>query len=146
MQRILRWAGLCVLLSLVGVLMAQPAAPDQSVSASLKSMPLDSGGPVVSKTDGTGAEAQIYNGTLFPTQRIEFNPVVSEYGLKIAGQKVALISTDKGFCVKGDSGKPHCIKPKRFCLRRSSHPQRAKIFPGLPLRIPSTRLWVPDAA
>jgi hypothetical protein len=93
-----------MLLVLVGALAARAGPPGESVSAPLKSVPLDSGGPVVSKTDVAVPRPQIVDDFLVPRLEVQFNPVVKEYGLKIAGQKVAILSTDDGFIVKGVSG------------------------------------------
>ena len=108
MRESLRWVGQGMLLVLVGALAARagPAGPPgESVSASLQSAPLDGVAAVVSKTDGAAAKAQILGaGILAPSVHIQFGPVVKEYGLKIAGQKVSIIATDSGFAVKGDTG------------------------------------------
>jgi hypothetical protein len=93
-----------MLLVLAGALAARAGPPGESVSAPLKSVPLDSGNSVVSKTDVAAAQPRILDDFLIPSLEVQFSPVVKEYGLTIAGQKVAIVSTDDGFIVKGDSG------------------------------------------
>jgi len=93
-----------MLLVLAGALAARAGPPGESVSAQLKSVPLDSGAAVVSKTDAAGPRPQIVDAFLVPRLEVQFNPVVKEYGLTIAGQKVAIVSTDDGFIVRGDNG------------------------------------------
>jgi hypothetical protein len=93
-----------MLLLLAGALAARAGPPGQSISAPLKSVPLDSGAAVVSKTDAAGPRPQIVDAFLVPRLEVQFNPVVKEYGLTIAGQKVAIVSTDDGFIVRGDNG------------------------------------------
>jgi hypothetical protein len=93
-----------MLLVLAGALAARAGPPGESVSAPLKSVPLDSGAAVVSKSDVAVAKPQIADDFLVPRLEVQFNPVVKEYGLTIAGQKVVIVSTDDGFIVKGDSG------------------------------------------
>jgi hypothetical protein len=93
-----------MLMVLAGALAARAGPPGQSVSAPLKSVPLDSGGAVVSKTDVAVPKPQIVDDFLVPRLDVQFSPVVKEYGLTIAGQKVAIVSTDDGFVVRGDGG------------------------------------------
>jgi hypothetical protein len=99
-----------MLLLLAGALAARAGPQGESVSAPLKSVPLDSGAAVVSKTDAAAPRPQIADDFLVPRLEVQFNPVVKEYGLKIAGQKVAIVSTDDGFIVKGDSGQTQLHK------------------------------------